>query len=80
MASRVKKALNLIGRGIPDPGAHMYHAADGVVGGGKLNKNKRHKMEKALHRHRLRASGMTDSFYGSKEVGGTNDNPNEYEA
>lgn len=80
MASRVSNVLKVVGRKLKDPGAHMYHAADGVAGGGFVNKDKRHKIKKALYKHRLRPSGMTDDIFGSKEVGGTLENPNEDEA
>ena len=79
MRTRVSDILKIVGRKISEPGAHMYHAADGVSGGGFVGKEKRHKMRKALYRQRLRATGMTDNLYGSKEVAGTNENPNEYE-
>jgi hypothetical protein len=55
----------------------MYHAADGVAGGGFYGKEKRHKIRKALARMRLRATGMTDDIKGSKETQGTLDNPYE---
>lgn len=73
----MKKVLDVVGRDVPDPGAHMYHAADGVAGGGKFNKDKRHKIRKALTRIRLRASGMSDDILGSKEVGGRFENDYE---
>lgn len=73
----LKKVLDVVGRDVPDPGAHMYHAAEAVSGGGKYNKDKRHKIRKALARLRLKASGMTDDILGSKEVDGTMDNPYE---
>lgn len=73
----MKKALDLIGRDVKDPGAHMYHAADGVAGGGRYNAEKLHKVRKALHKMRLRATGMTDNVMGAKEVDGTMDNPYE---
>lgn len=76
----MKKALDIVGRDIPEPGAHMYHAADGVAGGGKFNKDKRHKVRKALVRLRLRASGMTDDILGSKETDGAFENHNEKSA
>lgn len=80
MASRVKElAGHLIGRKLKNPGAHMYHAADGVAGGGFFNKDKRHRLRHALARERLRPSGMTDDILGSKEVGGTFENPYEQE-
>lgn len=77
MASKVGNVLKVIGRRVPDPGGAMYHAADGVTGGGFYNKDKRHRMRKALARHRLRPSGMTDDLHGSKEVGGNFENPKE---
>lgn len=79
MASKVSNVSKLIGHYRYEPGAHMYHAADSVVGGGKVNKEARHRMKKALYKHRLRATGMTDNLYGSKEMGGINENKLEYE-
>jgi hypothetical protein len=79
MRSKVHDILKVIGRPVPDPGAHMYHASDGVAGGGFFDKNKRHKIRKALARLRLRASDMTDDILGSKEVGGTLEDPHEQE-
>lgn len=79
MASKVSSVLKLIGRNVPDPGAHMYHAADGVAGGGFFGNEKRHKIRKALARMRLRASGMTDDILGSKETGGRFNNSFEQE-
>lgn len=80
MASRVKElAGHLIGRKLKDPGAHMYHAADAVAGGGFVNEEQRHRMRRALYRQRLRATGMTDNLFGSKEVGGTLEDPREQE-
>lgn len=70
----MKKALDLVGRDIREPGDTMYHAADGLSGGGRFNKNKRHKIRLALHKMRLRASGMSDDILGSKEVGGRFEN------
>lgn len=74
MASKVSNLLRVIGRKIPDPGAHLYHAADGVAGGGFFGKDKRHSLRKALARVRLRASGMSDDILGSKETGGRFEN------
>lgn len=74
MASKVSNVLNLIGRNIKDPGSVMYHAADGVGPNGAVGKEKRHSMRKALYKLRLRASGMTDDLFGSKEVGGRFEN------
>lgn len=79
MRSKVHNVLQVIGRGIPDPGAHMYHAADGVAGGGFFDKEKRHRIRKALAKMRLRASGATDDILGSKEGGGALENKHEYE-
>jgi len=79
MASRVSNLLRIIGRSVPEPGAHMYHAADGVAGGGFYNSDRRHQAKKALYKQRLRASGMTDDILGAKEVGGTLDDPHEQE-
>ena len=77
MASKVSKLIRIIGRKAPGIGSTMYGVGDGVADGGFLNKNQRHRMRLALHRQRLRASGMTDDILGSKEVGGTQDNPYE---
>lgn len=79
MRTKVSNVLKVVGRKIPDPGGAMYHAGDAVAGGGFFNKNKRHKMRKALMHLRLRASGMTDDILGSKEVGGTLEDPHEQE-
>jgi hypothetical protein len=77
MASKVGNILRILGRKVPDPGAVMYHAADGVSGGGFYGKEKRHKLRKALARQRLRASGMSDDILGSKETDGRFENPHE---
>jgi hypothetical protein len=77
MASKVGSVLKLIGRRIPDAGSVMYHAADGVTDGGFVGKNRRHEMRKALHKQRMRASGMTDDIFGAKEVGGSQQNKYE---
>lgn len=77
MASKVSNVLKVVGRNVPDPGAHMYHAADGVGPNGAVGKLKRHKIRKALARHRMRPTGMTDDIHGSKEVGGAYLNPYE---
>lgn len=78
MASRVSElAGHLIGQRLKDPGAHMYHAADGVAGGGELNNEQRHRIRKALYRQRMRASGMTDDIGGAKEVDGSFENRHE---
>lgn len=77
MRSKVSNVLKVIGRRIPDPGGAMYHAADGVAGGGFFGKDKRHRMRKALYKQRLRASGMTDDILGAKEVEGTMENSRE---
>jgi hypothetical protein len=58
----------------------IYHAADGVADGGRVNADRRHKMRKALHKQRLRATGMTDDIFGSKEVSGTQENRYENES
>lgn len=79
MASKVNKVLKVIGRRVPDPGSVIYHAADGVAGGGFFGKEKRHRIRKALARQRLRPSGMTDDLLGSKEVGGAFENSKEYQ-
>jgi hypothetical protein len=77
MRSKVHDILKVVGRNVPDPGAHMYHAADGVAGGGFFGSEKRHQMRKALYKLRLRATGMTDNVLGSKETQGSLDNPYE---
>lgn len=77
MASKVSNLLRVIGRKTPSVGETIYHAADGVTGGGFVGKDKRHKMRKALAKHRLRASGMTDDLFGAKEVGGALENDYE---
>ena len=80
MASRIKElARRLMGDKLKTPGAHLYHAADGVGGRGEVGKEKRQRLRRALARQRLRASGMTDDIFGSKESGGTLDNPYEDE-
>lgn len=79
MRNKVRDVLKVIGRRIPDPGDAIYHAADGVAGGGFFDKDKRHRIRKALADQRLRASGMTDDILGSKEVGGTLEDPHEQE-
>ena len=77
MASKVSNLLKIIGRKAPGIGSTIYHVADGVAGGGYFDKNKRHRLRMALARQRLRPSGMTDDLLGSKEVGGTQENPYE---
>lgn len=78
MASRVKDLTNsLMGRKAKGIGSTMYAAGDGSHDGGEMNSGKRHKMRQALHKLRLRASGMTDDIFGSKEVGGRFDNDYE---
>lgn len=78
MASKVSNILKLIGRdSSPMVGKVMYHAADGATDGGKIGADRRHSTRKALHKQRLRASGMTDDVFGSKEVGGTQTNKYE---
>lgn len=67
----------MVGRSVPDPGAHMYHAAEAVAGGGFYGKEKRHRIRKALARLRMKASGMTDDILGAKETDGSLDNPYE---
>jgi len=79
MASKVSNVLKVVGRNAKGIGSTMYSAGDGSHDGGKVNKNKRHKIRLALHKHRLRATGMTDDVYGSKESGGAFENKNEYE-
>lgn len=69
--------VSQMGKKLKDPGAHMYHAADGVAGGGLVGKDKRHRMRRALRNMRLRASGMTDDLFGSKETGGRFENDYE---
>lgn len=77
MRSKVHDVLRVVGRNLTDPGAHMYHAADGVAGGGFYGNEKRHRIRKALSRMRLRASGMSDDIIGAKETQGSLDNPYE---
>jgi hypothetical protein len=78
MASRVKELTNsLIGRKAKGIGSTMYAAGDGSHDGGELNSEKGHKMRKALHKLRLRASGMSDDIWGSKEVSGRFENDYE---
>lgn len=78
MASRVKELTgHLIGRKLTNAGEAIYHAADGVSDGGEVGKEKRHSMRKALHKLRLRASGMSDDINGSKETMGGYNNPFE---
>lgn len=77
MASKVSNLLKIYGRDVPEPGAHMYHAADGVGPNGAFSGLEQHKIRKALRKLRLRATGMTDDIRGSKEVGGTQTNPFE---
>lgn len=77
MASKVSSLLRIYGRHDYEPGAHLYHAADGVGPSGAFDKNKRHRVRKALYKQRLRASGMTDDLIGSKEVDGIQLNPYE---
>jgi hypothetical protein len=79
MRTKVSDILRVVGRKLPDPGSVMYHAADGVAGGGFFDKDKRHRIRKALAKMRLRASGMSDDILGSKEVGGTLEDPHEQE-
>lgn len=79
MASKVKDVLRLIGRRPKDTGSTIYHAIDGAHDGGMFTAGARHKIRLALHKKRLRASGMTDDILGSKEVGGTMTNPYENE-
>lgn len=81
MASRVKElAGHLIGRKAKGIGSTMYAARDGAYDGGEVNSSKRHKMRMALHKLRMRASGMTDDIWGSKESGGRFENDYEQEA
>lgn len=80
MRNKVHNLLKVMGGKVPDPGGAMYHAADGVAGGGFYGKDKRHKIRKALARMRLRATGMSDDILGSKESGGTLENKHEQEA
>lgn len=59
-------------------GNYIFHSVDGAHDGGEMGNKKRQRLRMALHRQRMRASGMTDDIRGSKEVGGTIDN--KYEA
>lgn len=77
MASKVSSLLKIYGRHDYGPGEHMYHANDGVRDGGVLKKIDRHRVKKALHKLRMRASGMSDQYWGAKEVDGTLNNPYE---
>lgn len=77
MASKVSDLLRIYGRQDYEAGAHMYHAADGVGPKGAVGAEKRHAIRKALHKLRLRATGMTDNINGSKEVDGAYLNPYE---
>lgn len=70
MRSKVHDVLKVIGRDAVGVGETIHHAMDGAYDGGKLGKDKRHKIKMALHRLRLRASGMSDDLTGSKEVDG----------
>lgn len=80
MASKVSNLLKVIGRDASGMvGKVMYHAADGATDGGKIGADRRHQMRKALHKQRMRASGMTDDVFGSKEVGGSQENNYENE-
>lgn len=79
MASKVSDLLKIYGRDVSDPGAHMYHAADGVGRTGAVSGPDQHRIRKALRKFRMRATGMTDDIGGSKEVGGTQTNPFEHE-
>lgn len=74
MASKVSNLLRIYGRHDYGPGEHMYHANDGVRDGGVLRKKDRHSVKKALHKLRMRATGMSDQYWGSKEVEGALDN------
>jgi hypothetical protein len=60
MASKVSHILKIIGRKIPDAGAHMYHAATGVSDGGETKGKKRHAMKKAFARQRKMSSKKYD--------------------
>lgn len=73
MASKVRNLLKVIGRHT-EVGQTMPHAMDGVRDGGMVNAGKAYRIRQALHKQRLRASGMSDSIFGSKEVGGSMDN------
>lgn len=77
MASKVSDISRLIGHYRFDPGGAMYHAKDGQGPDGAFNKDKRHKIRKALGKIRLRATGMTDDLIGSKETQGSLENPYE---
>jgi hypothetical protein len=74
MRTKVHNVLQIVGRDVPDPGAHLYHAADGVADGGRYTGKDTHRIRKALHKLRLRATGMTDDIRGSKETDGSLDN------
>lgn len=79
MRNKVHKVLRVVGRDLKDAGAHMYHARDGIGKTGAVSGKKQHKYRKALHKQRMRASGMSDDIFGSKEVGGRFENRHEKE-
>lgn len=80
MRSKVSNILKVVGRDAPDMiGKAIYHAADGVHDGGRIGADKRHKYRMALHKVRMRASGMTDDVFGAKEVAGAHQNRYENE-
>ena len=80
MRNKVHDVLKVVGRDSgPMVGKVIYHAADGATDGGKVGADRRHSMRKALHKQRMRASGMTDDIFGAKEVGGSQQNKYENE-
>ena len=74
MASKVSEISKVLGHYRYEAGAHLYHAKDGARDGGEHTGMDTHRIRKALHKLRLRASGMSDDLSGSKEVDGTIDN------
>jgi hypothetical protein len=77
MRNKVHDVLRVVGRDAVGIGEAIPHAIDGAYDGGKIGKDKRHRVKMALHRLRLRASGMTDAISGSKEVSGSLEDPFE---
>jgi len=77
MASKVSSLSKVLGHYRYDAGAHMYNARDGARDGGTYGKEKQHRIRKAIHKIRSRASGMTADIGGAKEAQGTIDNPYE---
>lgn len=78
MRNKVSDILKVIGRHT-EVGTVMPHARDGVRDGGMTTSKQRHNVKVALHKQRMRASGMTDYMFGAKEVGGRFENVHEKE-